>query len=171
MVSIPIYWQRRAQVSFVRVVNYQKTPKPVPVSPLVLLTSLHLGWYSKLITVGLRSMWVLQGDKSGCKDPLFIYFEEGNWAVYGSNIQLCEYFSTSGVEVGCNCKALWVVEGWSGSKIKKWKKTHWTSGPGLGPGMKLGENMKEIHPNCLIMSCSQLISKIWLLQVTEKLDY
>lgn len=40
-----------------RVFNYQKTPKPVPVSPLILLTSLHLGWCSKLITVGLQSMW------------------------------------------------------------------------------------------------------------------
>lgn len=40
------------------------------------------------MTVGLGSMRVLQRDKSGCNDPLFIYCEEGNWTAYKSNTQL-----------------------------------------------------------------------------------
>lgn len=93
--SVPVCWQERAQVSFVRESNYQKTPKPVPVSPCVPPPSLHLGWCSKLMTGRLGSMRVLQRDKSGCKDPLFFHCEEGNWTAYRSNIQLSEYFSIS----------------------------------------------------------------------------
>lgn len=68
-------------------------------------------WVAKLMTVRLGSMRVLQRDKSGCKDPLSIYCEEGNRTAYRSTIQLCEYFSTSGEFKQNIIKGLW---GWGG---------------------------------------------------------
>lgn len=112
------------------------------------------------MTVGLGSMRVLQRDKSGCNDPLFIYCEEGNWTAYKSNAQL--YTSQLLVSLSrIQSKGF----GRSGIDLALKKRNEWRiCGPGPGLRMKIEENNREIHPNFLIMPCDNLISEIWLLQ-------
>lgn len=121
------------------------------------------------MTVRLGSMRVLQRDKSGCKDPLSNYCEEGNWKAYRSTIQLCEYFSTSGEFKQNIIKGLW---GWAGVGWLQNKEMGKENTPNLwswtGLGMQTEGNMRGIHPDFLMMPCDHLISESLLLQAHYK---
>lgn len=108
------------------------------------------------MTVRLRSMRGLQRDKSGCKDPSSLC-EEGSCTAYRQHSALL--FSAFG-EYGQD-----IMDGhWKVNLTVKQgiiERTCWVRGSELGLERIMGKNIKERHPNLLVMPRTR---GSWLLQ-------